>query len=39
MKTTNIELTKQWKRRVTIALFNSSITSTPSHTRAPHCGR
>jgi hypothetical protein len=29
----------QWKRRVTIAMFNSHISSILSQPRAPHCGR
>jgi hypothetical protein len=32
-------ITIQWKRRITIAMFNSSLKFIPSFPCAPHCGR
>ena len=34
-----LNITKQWKRRVTIAMFNSSLKPKRSIPRAPHCRR
>ena len=34
-----VNITIQWKRRISITMFNSSIKSIPSFPCAPHCGR